>query len=151
MLAAAKRELVASLNELDRRHQFQVIFYNQESQMMPALHGSAPRMAFADEPGRRLAASFIGGIFADGGTNHLQALQMALALKPDVIFFLTDAEEPQMQPEELAAVRRLNQGTRINAIEFGAGEPKAAINFLQRLAAENGGQHAYVDVQRLRR
>jgi hypothetical protein len=64
---------------------------------------------------------------------------------------LTDAEEPQMRPEELAAVRRMNRGTRINAIEFGAGEQGATMNFLHRLAAENGGQHAYVDVRLLRR
>lgn len=147
-LSAAKRELIASLNGLDRRHQFQIIFYNQEPQLMPEFRASAPRMVFADEQGKRLAVSFIGGIFADGGTEHLRSLKMALALRPDAIFFLTDANEPQMRPDELAAVRQFNRGTRINTIEFGSGESKAAINFLQRLAAENGGQHAYVDVQR---
>jgi hypothetical protein len=76
---------------------------------------------------------------------------MALALKPDVIFFLTDAEEPQMRPDELAVVRRLNRGTRINTIEFGVGDAKTTINFLQALAVENGGQHAYVNVRQLRR
>lgn len=151
LLSAAKRELIASLQALDGRHQFQIIFYNERPQLMPAVHGTAPRMAFADEPGKRLAADYIGGVFADGGTNHLQALDMALALKPDVIFFLTDAEEPQMRPEELAMVRRLNRGTRINTIEFGVGGQKPVLNFLQVLAAENGGQHAYVDVRLLRR
>jgi hypothetical protein len=150
LLFAAKRELISSLQALDGRHQFQIIFYNERPQLMPAAHGNAPRMAFADQPGKRLAADYIGGVFADGGTNHLQALDMALALKPDVIFFLTDAEEPQMRPAELTLVRRLNRGTRINTIEFGVGEQKPAINFLQVLAAENGGQHAYVDVRRLR-
>jgi hypothetical protein len=150
LLSAAKRELIASLQELDGRHQFQIIFYNDRPSLMPAVHGNAPRMAFADEPGKRLAASFVGGVFADGGTSHLQALELALSLKPDVIFFLTDAEEPQMRAEELALVRRINRGTRINTIEFGAGPQKAAINFLQVLAAENAGQHAYVDVRLLR-
>jgi len=146
-LAAAKRELIASLNELDRIHQFQIIFYNQEPQLMPEFRASSPRMVFADEQGKRLAASFIGGIFADGPTEHLRALRMALGLRPDVIFFLTDANEPQMRPDELAAVRQFNRGTRINTIEFGAGAQNTAINFLQVLAAENGGQHAYVDVR----
>src|SRR5262249_11575065 len=133
LLAAAKRELIASLQGLDGRHQFQIIFYNERPQLMPAGHGNTPGMAVAEEPGKRLAASFVGGVFADGGTNHLQALDMALALKPDVVFFLTDAEEPQMRAEELAVVRRMNRGTRINTIEFGAGEQQAGINFLQRL------------------
>jgi hypothetical protein len=151
LLSAAKRELIASLHQLDSRHQFQIIFYNDQPQIMPAIHGNGQRMAFADDPGKRLAADFTGGVFADGGTNHLQALAMALSLKPDVIFFLTDAEEPQMRPEELAAVRRLNRGTQINTIEFGSGDQNPVINFLQLLAAENGGQHAYVNVRHLRR
>jgi hypothetical protein len=49
----------------------------------------------------------------------------------------------------LAQLRRLNRGTVINTIEFGAGPPAANYNFLQQLAAENHGQHAYVDVSRL--
>jgi hypothetical protein len=147
-LSAAKRELIASLSQLDRVHQFQIIFYNQEPQLMPEFRASSPRMIFADEQGKRLAASFIGGIFADGGTDHLRSLKMALALRPDVIFFLTDANEPQMRPDELATIRHLNQGTRINTIEFGLGQPPSTHNFLHLLAEQNAGQHAYIDVQR---
>ena len=83
--------------------------------------------------------------------NHLPALEMALIMRPDVVFFLTDASEPQMSAIELARVRRLNRGTVINTIEFGAGPRGANYNFLQALAAENGGQHGYVDVGRLLR
>jgi hypothetical protein len=147
-LIAAKRELIASLQSLQSVHQFQVIFYNQEPQLM-TLRGHSPQMVFADEPGKRLAASFVGGLFAYGATDHMQALQTALRLRPDVIFFLTDAEEPQLRPDDFQRIRRLNQGTSINAIEFGIGPRQARYSFLQQLAAENGGQHAYIDITRL--
>jgi hypothetical protein len=76
-------------------------------------------------------------------------LDLALRLRPNVIFFLTDADEPQMNADELRHVRQLNGGTVINTIEFGMGPPAAHNNFLRQLAAENGGQHGYVDVSLL--
>ena len=150
-LIAAKRELIASLQSLRSVHQFQIIFYNQEPQLMPAFRGQSPQMVFGDEPGKRLAASFVGGISAYGATDHMQALQKALQLRPDVVFFLTDADQPQLRTDDFPRIRRLNQGTVINAIEFGIGPPQPRFNFLQQLAAENGGRHTYVDVTRLAR
>jgi hypothetical protein len=148
-LAAAKRELIASLQSLQGIHQFQIIFYNQEPQLMPSFRGPAPRMALADDPGKRQAATFVGGILAFGATDHVKALATALQLRPDVIFFLTDADEPQLQPPDFETIRRINQGTVINTIEFGAGPPQPRYSFLQQLAAQNGGQHGYIDVTRL--
>ena len=147
-LIAAKRELIVSLQSLSSVHQFQIIFYNQEPQLMN-LRGQSPQMAFGDEPGKALAARFVGGISAYGATDHMQALQMALRMRPDVIFFLTDADEPQLRTGDFQKLRQWNQGTSINAIEFGLGPRQAQFNFLQQLAAENGGQHAYVDIARL--
>jgi hypothetical protein len=149
-LAAAKRELIASLQQLQATHQFQIIFYNQQPRIM-SLRGGPPQMVFADEAGKRLAASFVGSIFADGGTDHMQALAMALRLGPDVLFFLTDADEPQLHTEDFQRIRALNRGTIIHAVEFGVGPPQRGDSFLARLAKENGGQHTYVDVTRLGR
>jgi len=89
------------------------------------------------------------GIVANGGTRHLEALQLALKMRPDVIFFLTDADEPQLTAAELARIQRWNYGTTIHAIEFAYGPQSSADNFLIRLARQNGGQHAYVDLSRL--
>lgn len=147
-LRSAKAELIASLQDLDRVHQFQIIFYNQDPQVF-ALRGRAPRMEFGDDAGKSAATKFIHGIVASGGTEHLRPLLMALALRPDVVFFLTDADQPQLSAEELAEVERANKGTQINAIEFGFGPEAGDDNFLKRLARQNGGQHAYVDISKL--
>jgi hypothetical protein len=84
-----------------------------------------------------------------GGTKHREALEIGLAMAPDVLFFLTDAEEPQLSPAELADLRRRNSGTIIHCIEFGVGGYSGYENFLVRLARENRGQHVYVDVTSL--
>jgi hypothetical protein len=76
-------------------------------------------------------------------------LQLALRLAPDVIFFLTDAEDPQLSDVELQRLRRLNKGAAIHAIEFGFGPRRGGDNFLSKLARQNNGRHVYVDVTRL--
>ena len=50
-------------------------------------------MMFGDETTKAAAIKFIRGIMGRGNTRHLPALQQALRLAPDVVFFLTDAVE----------------------------------------------------------
>jgi hypothetical protein len=148
-LAAAKAELIRSLNGLQPIHQFQIIFYNTQISVFNPLAPQAPRVMFADEKTKAAAEAYIRGIRASGGTRHMEPLRLALRLAPDVIFFLTDAADPQLTEDELRDLRRLNAGTVIHAIEFGAGPRMGGDNFLLKLARENDGRHVYVDVTRL--
>ena len=75
---------------------------------------------------------------------------MAIRMQPDVIFFLTDADEPRLSAGQLDDIVRRAAGITINAIEFGFGPQQDANNFLVRLAQRTGGQHAYVDISRMR-
>jgi hypothetical protein len=103
-------------------------------------------LVWGDDDGKQLATRFIAGIEADGGTRHLDALKLALQMQPDVIFFLTDADEPRLTRSELRQVRYWNNGTTINAIEFGFGPSPGRDNFLRQLARQNSGAFAYVDI-----
>ncbi len=144
-LNAAKTELVASLRSLDRVHQFQIIFYN-ENPVVFNPSGRAGKLAFATEQNKERARRFIGSILSDGATRHEAALKQAIRMQPDVIFFLTDADEPRLSAGQLYEIRRRAGGITINAIEFGLGPKQGGDNFLMRLARQNGGQYAYVDV-----
>lgn len=149
-LEAAKRELVASLADLAPRDRFQVVFYSDQPRLMSLGRTSSRGLLVADEFTKRLAGRYIGGVLAEGSTNHLAALAAALELQSDVIFFLTDSAGEQMTADQLARVRQLNRATAIFTIEFGAGGRASTPSFLERLAMENGGQHTYIDVTRLR-
>lgn len=147
-LSAAKAELLASLRSLESTHQFQIIFYNDRLlKFNPS--GNPDRLVFATEQNKAAAERFLATVEADGGTNHELALSAALKLQPDVVFFLTDADEPKLYPHQLAKIHRLAGGVTINAIEFGYGPQQDADNFLVRLARENGGRHGYVDISRI--
>lgn len=150
-LAAAKRELIASLQSLTSTNQFQIIFYNERPQVFNPFPQRAPQLMFGTERDKDLAAGFVRSVVADGGTRHMDALKMALNMKPDVIFFLTDADEPQLSADDLADVQKWNRyaGASINTIEFGSGPYRGDYNFLVKLARQNGGQHVYVDVSQL--
>jgi hypothetical protein len=151
-MQAAKNELLSSLQSLRRSQQFQIVFYNLDPQWMKAPGKTDFQYFPASESNRRLAGQFIAGVQPDGGTLHLPALELALRLHPDVIFFLTDAGEPAMKPDELEEIRRLNGGrSRIHCVQFGLqDEPRVpvATNFLRKLAAENNGDYAYENVKR---
>ena len=149
-LRASKTELIASLRELDDIHQFQIIFYNERPQIFNPTDG-VPRLMWADSRGKLLGERFVRGVLANGGTRHMEALKLAIRMRPDVIFFLTDAEEPQLTAAELDRIRRLNApvGASIQTIQFGFGPDSGNDNFLRRMARQNQGRHVYVDIARL--
>ena len=131
-------------------HQFQIIFYNDRTSVFNPMPGQAPRLLLAEDYVKDSAERYVRGINAEGGTKHMPALKLALDMAPDVIFFLTDADDPQLTSAELAEIQRLNRaGTTINTIQFGAGSDPGGDNFLIRLARQNQGKHAYVDVTTL--
>ncbi|MGD9632265.1 MAG: hypothetical protein AB7G28_25840, partial [Pirellulales bacterium] len=148
-LSNAKRQLLESLAALSSIHQFHIIFFNQQIRHFD-LSGGGRRVAFATDRNKKLAERFVGGITADGGTDRLPALRAAIQMHPDVIFFLTDADDP-MPASEIQEIADMNRraGVAISTIEFGRGPATKAKNFLTELARITGGQYGYVDVTQL--
>ena len=148
ILPAAQAQLIASIESLDKIHQFGIIFYNETPTMFNPTGQS--RLVFATEQNKELARRFIRSITSDGGTRHEEALTLALKFSPDVVFFLTDGDEPRLYPHQLQRIQKVAGGTKINTIEFGAHTQPDPNGFLVRLARLTDGQYAYVDVTTLR-
>ncbi len=150
-IAVAKAELLSSLEQLEATQQFQIIFYNESCHPMRSADGKEQSF-WGSDTNRTLASQFIRNIHPDGGTRHFDALLAALRYTPDIIFFLTDAGEPILYPGDLDKIKKRNNGrARIFTIEFGKGANLKADNFLKKLARDNGGEHAYRDVQEFRK
>lgn len=149
-LAAAKREIISSLQSLGPDHEFQIIFYNHRpSYFEPS--GQSFWMLPADDAMKRRAEAFVRSVPAFGGTEHMDALKMALRLGPDVIFFVTDARIPRLNRRHLDEIhsRSTRAGTTIHAVELGVDKSTPEETFLRTLAHENGGQYRYIDVNTL--
>jgi len=144
-LREAKKQLVASLNNLDQRSQFYLIFYNDQPRLFD-LGNSHGRLIFATPSNKQQAEEFVSGIQASGGTDHMAALSVALRLQPDVIFLLTDGEEKDdPSPDDLKRIDRINGGgAQINVIQFA--EAERPDSNLIKLAHQNRGKHVFVDI-----
>jgi hypothetical protein len=149
-LNAAKSEMVRSLQALGPTHSFQVVIYNNRSKFFQP-QGQSFWMLPAEESMLRRAERFIRATTALGGTEHYDAVKMALKLEPDVIFFLTDARIPRLRRSQLKEihVRCLRSGTTIHAIEFGRDLSAPEDSFLRELAGENNGEYRYINVDTL--
>lgn len=143
-LEVAKRELLASLGRLPFAAKFGVVFYNQKPTVFADPSGHAGLMAATLEAKARVRTR-LREIPADGSTNHMLALRAALAMKPEVLFFLTDADF--LTPGDVDEILRLAGSTRIQAVEFGDGPNVDESPLLRKLAAGAGGSYRYIDTQ----
>jgi hypothetical protein len=135
-LASAKRELLTSLERLPCTSRFQIVVYNRTAQVL-RINGCSG-LVYATSENKRFVALLLEEIPAEGGTEHVRALRQALALGPEVIFFLTDAAD--LRAEQIQAVTSLNRGRCvIHAIELGRGSASSGELPLYALARLNQG------------
>lgn len=145
-LRVARSELLASMQSLDSTQQFHIIFYNQEYREME-LRNREAGLVWATDINRTLAGQFLREVNPAGGTAHLPALRKALSYRPEHLFFLTDADRPQLTARDLSEIQKINRGrTHIHCIEFGQQADLGLENFLKRLARQNDGTYRYRDV-----
>ncbi|TWT96840.1 hypothetical protein Pla108_26140 [Botrimarina colliarenosi] len=149
-LRAVKAHLVASLDAIGPPQQFHILFFNTRVSALD-LTGGQNRIAFGTDENKRRAAKYVLSVTADGGTERKVALEEAIAFRPDVIFFLTDDDTPMTANQLDQIVDEASGAVTIHTIEFGKGPNHGRRNFLGELAAQTGGQHAYVDTTRLPR
>ncbi len=141
-MRAARAEIVRNIDLLDDLNQFNLIFYNESYAKWRT------GLPFASDANRESAKRHVEAQMAAGGTKHQDPLREALRLGPEIIFFLTDGDESELQLNEgeLARINRLNpRSIQINVIQFGLGERRES-PFLRRLASENRGMYQYLNV-----
>ncbi len=144
-LDLAKLQLYQSLDQLADKSTFQVVFYNTEAFLLPIGEG---KLIEASSLLRTRARKEIERISPEGGTNHVKPLHIAFSLRPEVIYYLTDAD--MLSEDDVADLTRINRQApvpaTIFAIEFGSGPNLTSNKPLRRLAAENDGTYSYLNV-----
>ena len=142
-LVVAKRELLNSVDELGEECEYAVVFYDtkavfaDEASLKPATREHQSRLRVK-----------LDSIEPDGGTDHKVALLAAFRLKPEVVFFLTDADAmTDLDADELRAAAG---PVRVHAVEFGVGPAIVSSAPLKRLAVSTGGLYRYLDVTTFR-
>lgn len=140
-LELARRELLASLEALPPTARFQIIVYNSFAE--PLRIDGRCELVLATEENKRLAAQRLASLLAEGRTEAAAALRRALTLQPEVIYFLTDADD--LKADDVRAVTQLNRGRSvIHAIELNPFHRDQPGSVLQSLAHANRGVHQVV-------
>jgi hypothetical protein len=144
LLKAAVRELCASLARLPAGTRFQVVLYHDQAELLVR---DRTQLVPASPETIERAARLLEAVRAEGGTNHLQALRLALSLTPEVVYLLTDADD--LSHADRAVVTRLNRGRAvIHTIELNTSNRDRTDMPLQVLARENRGRYQAVDLRR---
>lgn len=134
----AVEELVASLRQLGRQQRFLVIFYNSKAQ--PVFYrGHRNELVPATRKVVEYIISRIRLRSAAGGTDPSGALALALSLRPDAIFLLTDGKFDTPVRDQ---ARELNtHGAVIHTIAIGYRESEP---ILRGIAEDHGGRYRFV-------
>ena len=111
-LGRVKRELMGSIAGLSDRQKFFVIFFNDQALPMPG-----GRYLAGGPGGAERVRPWIGRVGGGGQTDPEDALLMALSLRPDAVFFLTDGDFDKVTVDRVVASNA--RGTRVHAIGFG--------------------------------
>ena len=146
-LKIAQSQLKASLRLLQPNQKFAVIFYNEYRERLKLRRQDDQSMYFATDVNKELAGHEVDRVTSDGGTEHMPALLEAISLKPDVIYFLTDGDEPELSPAQLAEIRRLAGGLTIHVVKFGEGILSSrGPTWLERLASPSNGEYREINI-----
>ncbi|RMH41594.1 MAG: VWA domain-containing protein [Deltaproteobacteria bacterium] len=133
-----KLHLIASLQGLPPGSTFNIIMFSDGVQKL------APGMIQANAATKTLVSAFVDRLEEGGSTNMYKALEAAVYMPTKEIILLTDGEPTSSTPEEiLDLLRRKNQG-RFIVSTVGVGNDHAR-EFLEQIAAENGGTYTAYD------
>lgn len=134
-LRDTKDELIRSVHSLTRTMEFFIIFYDSGFEPM-----AATGLVKANGPNKSRYLSWVEAMQCRGGTDPRQAMLMALSLKPDAIWLLSDG---QFSPQACDVIRAANPNARVQ-IHTIAFHSERGQQVLQRIAEENGGHYRYV-------
>lgn len=125
-------ELRRSVSALQSPQRFEVIAYNDEATTMPG--GPIPRPA--DQRHKEMLRSWLRMIEPEGETHPRAAVLLALALRPDAVFLLSDGDFPKGVVEDIAKANTRN--LPIHCVDMADG---LAGDSLKRIAAQSGGRY----------
>jgi hypothetical protein len=129
-----KVELWRTIYRMSADQKFFVIFFNTRAFPMPATELRPGGMENQSD-----LFQWTASLKADGQTDPLEAMLMAMRLQPDVIYFLTDGEFNYKVVREVAKANQ--RGVKIHTISLG---DDSGAKFLEEIASRTGGSYRHI-------
>lgn len=131
-------ELVRTLDAMAPSQKFFVFFFNATT--YPMLDMRPAQLMSATPANRAKLVKWIKKLTPDNDTAPEDALQQALNLQPQVIYFVTDGEIPETTRDTVKASNHAHK-TVIHTIAIGTEE---GADMLRAIAQDNGGTYKFV-------
>jgi hypothetical protein len=130
-----KVELINSVWHMGPEQEFYIIFFSNETYPMPA-----STLQSATPAAKQAYLEWVARMDAVGApTDPRKALGLALSLKPDIIYFLTDGEFDKIVNRKLTRIKQ--NRTAIHTFAFGERIGEAV---LEEIARNNQGKYTFV-------
>jgi hypothetical protein len=138
----ARYELLKSIEQLSKDQQYFVIFYNHTMYPM-----ESQKPLFATQDNLATTTEWINRAEPMGGTNPMPALMLALSLKPDAIYFLTDGQFDLGVMQELRNRNRTNLKLHMHVVPIHTicFYDRSAEGMMRMIARNSGGEYRYVN------
>lgn len=133
---SVRAELRRSIGALRRSQKFHVIFYNS----LDPVENPPMKPVSAIDANKRAFYEFLETITPSGGTRPERALRQALALEPDLIYFLSDGV---FEPEVAERLKEWNRGGRTKIYTIAYLDPQGR-HLLESIARQHGGEFRFV-------
>lgn len=133
----ARQELVNALKEMRKEQRFYIVFYTDKTYPLYWPNAVAEMQA-ATPINLQKTGFWLEKAQTSGGTEPQEAMRIALALKPDVVFLLSDGDIPA---DTRAIVMQENKRSIIHTITLGSN--KGAV-VMKQIASENKGEFKFI-------
>ncbi len=131
-----RAELKRSISALRRSQKFHVIFFNAAE----PLESPPQRLVNAIDAHKQQFFGFLEAVSPGGGTKPERAMRRALALEPDILYFLSDGVFDPAVAQKLDEWNR-ERRTRIYTIAY---LDQTGRQLLENIAREHGGEFRFV-------
>jgi hypothetical protein len=133
----AKYELLHSIEQLSEDQRYFIVFFSDDAYPMPS-----HELIQANEDNFARTRMWVNQFEPNGGTYPLAALQAAVSLRPDAIFFLSDGRFDTAAITRLRALNsRRNGRIAIHAIAF---MNRENVGLMRAIAGDSGGEFRFV-------
>lgn len=129
-----KIEMAKSITKMEASSEYFIIFFNDEVHPMPM-----QTMQGAQAKSRAKVFEWLATVPAVGKTDPRPALKLAMGMRPDVVYFLTDGE---FHPSIVRDLDKVTQrGVAIHTFALGNADAETT---LKAIAERNGGQYTFI-------
>lgn len=127
---------------------FNIVFFGEDKTQAIDKH----QLLAATPQNRKKAVDFLAKASTGGSTNPIPGLEQAFALKPEVIWLLSDGEFDNLvsYDDVVRTIEKLNKNreVRVYTILFGDRDERAE-QTLKKIASDNGGTFRFVTTEEL--